>query len=162
TATGLAATLPISRQAVAKHLKLLHDAGLVSSRRRGREALFELEPEPLGEAVAWIGSVAAEGDPPLARLPPPPPPPQHPPRAPRASSRQHPPRPRRVGPDLLPEIGDVDVAGALVAFELGLPELLHDLRAGEPLAGPAGEQPQQLKLGAGQVDRGAAHGGDVP
>jgi ArsR family transcriptional regulator, cadmium/lead-responsive transcriptional repressor len=62
TATGLAATLPISRQAVAKHLKLLHEAGLVSSRRRGREALFELDPEPLGEAVAWIGSVGAEWD----------------------------------------------------------------------------------------------------
>ena len=62
TATGLAATLPISRQAVAKHLKLLHEAGLVSSRRRGREALFELEPEPLSEAVAWIGSVGAEWD----------------------------------------------------------------------------------------------------
>lgn len=62
TATGLAATLPISRQAVAKHLKLLGEAGLVSSRRRGREALFELDPEPLGEAVAWIGSVGAEWD----------------------------------------------------------------------------------------------------
>ena len=62
TATGLAATLPISRQAVAKHLKLLHEAGLVSSRRRGREALFELDPEPLGEAVAWIGTVGAEWD----------------------------------------------------------------------------------------------------
>ena len=43
TATGLAATLPISRQAVAKHLKLLGDAGLVSRRRRGREARFELD-----------------------------------------------------------------------------------------------------------------------
>jgi DNA-binding transcriptional ArsR family regulator len=62
TATGLAATMPISRQAVAKHLKLLHEAGLVSSRRRGREALFELDPEPLGEAVAWIGAVGAEWD----------------------------------------------------------------------------------------------------
>jgi len=62
TATGLAATLPISRQAVAKHLKLLGEAGLVRSRRRGREALFELEPEPLGEAVAWIGSVGADWD----------------------------------------------------------------------------------------------------
>ena len=68
TATGLAATLPISRQAVAKHLKLLHEAGLVSSRRRGRESLFELDPEPLGEAVAWIGSVGAEWDRNLAGL----------------------------------------------------------------------------------------------
>lgn len=62
TATGLAATLPISRQAVAKHLKLLHEAGLVSSRRSGREALFELDTEPLGEAVAWIGAVGGEWD----------------------------------------------------------------------------------------------------
>jgi DNA-binding transcriptional ArsR family regulator len=68
TATGLAATMPISRQAVAKHLKLLGEAGLVSSRRRGREALFELDPEPLGEAVAWIGSVGAEWDQSLAGL----------------------------------------------------------------------------------------------
>jgi len=68
TATGLAATLPISRQAVAKHLKLLHEAGLVSSRRRGREALFELDPAPLGEAVAWIGSVGTEWDRSLAGL----------------------------------------------------------------------------------------------
>jgi DNA-binding transcriptional ArsR family regulator len=60
TATGLASELPISRQAVAKHLKLLAEAGLVNRRRRGREALFELETEPLAEAVAWIGTVGAE------------------------------------------------------------------------------------------------------
>jgi DNA-binding transcriptional ArsR family regulator len=62
TATGLASSLPISRQAVAKHLKLLAEAGLVNRRRRGREALFELETEPLAEAVAWIGTVGAEWD----------------------------------------------------------------------------------------------------
>jgi DNA-binding transcriptional ArsR family regulator len=62
SATRLASTLPISRQAVAKHLKLLADAGLVSSRRRGREALFELEPAPLAEAAAWMGTVGAEWD----------------------------------------------------------------------------------------------------
>ncbi|MFN8218078.1 MAG: metalloregulator ArsR/SmtB family transcription factor [Solirubrobacterales bacterium] len=62
TATGLAATLPISRQAVAKHLKLLGDAGLVSCRRSGREARFELQTAPLAEAVAWIGAVGAEWD----------------------------------------------------------------------------------------------------
>ncbi|MGV1047091.1 MAG: ArsR/SmtB family transcription factor [Solirubrobacterales bacterium] len=60
TATGLASSLPISRQAVSKHLKLLAEAGLVSRRRRGREALFELDAEPLAEAVAWIGAVGAE------------------------------------------------------------------------------------------------------
>lgn len=57
TATRLAAPLSISRQAVAKHLGLLHAAGLVNSRRRGREALFELDPRPLEEAAAWIGAV---------------------------------------------------------------------------------------------------------
>ena len=46
----------------------------------------------------------------------------------------------------------MDVAGADVAVELGLPELLHDLVAGEDLAGAAGEQAQQLELGAGQAD----------
>ncbi len=68
TATALAAGLPISRQAVAKHLKQLDEAGLVSRRRRGREAQFELETEPLAEAVAWIGAVGAEWDESLGRL----------------------------------------------------------------------------------------------
>jgi DNA-binding transcriptional ArsR family regulator len=62
SATRLASSLPISRQAVAKHLKLLADAGLVSSHRSGREALFELEPAPLAEAAAWMGTVSAEWD----------------------------------------------------------------------------------------------------
>jgi DNA-binding transcriptional ArsR family regulator len=68
TATGLASGLPISRQAVAKHLKLLAEAGLVSSQRSGREALFELDTEPLVEAVAWIDAVGAEWDRSLAGL----------------------------------------------------------------------------------------------
>jgi len=62
SATHLASSLPISRQAVAKHLKLLADAGLVSSHRSGREALFELEPAPLVEAAAWMGTVGTEWD----------------------------------------------------------------------------------------------------
>ena len=62
TATGLAAELPITRQAVAKHLGLLGRAGLVSSRRQGRESRFELEPAPLAEAAAWIGAIGAEWD----------------------------------------------------------------------------------------------------
>ena len=46
TATGLAAELPISRQAVAKHLAILGRAGLVSHSRHGREHRFELDPRP--------------------------------------------------------------------------------------------------------------------
>lgn len=66
--TALAAGLPISRQAVSKHLKQLDRAGLVSSRRRGREALFELDARPLADAATWIGAVGAEWDDRLGRL----------------------------------------------------------------------------------------------
>jgi DNA-binding transcriptional ArsR family regulator len=68
SATALAAGLPISRQAVSKHLKLLGEAGLVNSRRSGREALFELDARPLADAAAWIGTVGAEWDSRLGRL----------------------------------------------------------------------------------------------
>ena len=62
TATGLAAELPISRQAVAKHLATLGRAGLVSHRRRGRESLFELDPRPLADAATWLTAVGGEWD----------------------------------------------------------------------------------------------------
>ena len=68
TATGLAAELPISRQAVAKHLATLGRAGLVSQNRRGREALFELDPRPLADAATWLNAVGAEWDTRLADL----------------------------------------------------------------------------------------------
>jgi DNA-binding transcriptional ArsR family regulator len=62
TATELAAELPVTRQAVAKHLAALGDAGLVSARRAGRETRYRLTPAPLGEAVSWIESVGAQWD----------------------------------------------------------------------------------------------------
>ena len=62
TASGLARSLPISRQAVAKHLASLREARLVSSERVGRETVYELRPEPLEDAAAWIGRVGAEWD----------------------------------------------------------------------------------------------------
>jgi DNA-binding transcriptional ArsR family regulator len=68
SATALAAELPISRQAVSKHLAALGDAGLVHSRRAGREILYELQPAPLEDAAAWITEVGAEWDDRLARL----------------------------------------------------------------------------------------------
>ena len=68
TPTGLAAGLPITRQAVAKHLDALGAAGLVSQRRVGRETRYRLTPEPLSEAASWIASVGAEWDDRLARL----------------------------------------------------------------------------------------------
>ena len=68
TATGLAAELPISRQAVAKHLATLGRAGLVSQSRHGRESRFELDPRPLADAAAWLTTVGADWDSRLADL----------------------------------------------------------------------------------------------
>ena len=68
SATELAADLPVTRQAVAKHLTALRAAGLVESRRSGRETLYRLEPGPLDHAVAWIARVGDEWDARLERL----------------------------------------------------------------------------------------------
>ena len=62
TASGLAAQLPMTRQAVAKHLTALHGAELVSSTRIGRETHYKLRPQPLDEAAHWIQMVSAEWD----------------------------------------------------------------------------------------------------
>ena len=62
TASGLAEQLPITRQAVAKHLSALHGAELVRSTRVGRETRYELRPQPLDEAAEWIQAVGAEWD----------------------------------------------------------------------------------------------------
>lgn len=68
SATELAADLPVTRQAVAKHLSALRAAGLVDSRRSGRETLYKLDPAPLDDAVAWIGRIGGEWDERLERL----------------------------------------------------------------------------------------------
>ncbi|WP_370618763.1 ArsR/SmtB family transcription factor [Mumia sp. Pv 4-285] len=51
SASSLAAELPISRQAVLKHLEILRDVGLVESQRRGREVLFR----PIGSELSRLG-----------------------------------------------------------------------------------------------------------
>jgi DNA-binding transcriptional ArsR family regulator len=68
TATGLAADLPITRQAVAKHLAALKRARLVRSSRAGRETRYSLDAEPLADVSDWVESVGAEWDARLARL----------------------------------------------------------------------------------------------
>ena len=62
TATELAAQLPISRQAVLKHLNALTEAGLLDRTRSGREVRYEFRPAPLSEAVDWLTAVGAEWD----------------------------------------------------------------------------------------------------
>jgi DNA-binding transcriptional ArsR family regulator len=68
SATQLASELPVTRQAVAKHLNALREAGLVNSRRAGRETLYHLNPDPLDVAAAWIARVGGEWDERLERL----------------------------------------------------------------------------------------------
>jgi DNA-binding transcriptional ArsR family regulator len=58
----------VTRQAVAKHLAALNQAGLVESRREGRETLYQLTPAPLGAAMEWMAGVGAEWDTRLAAL----------------------------------------------------------------------------------------------
>lgn len=62
TASGLAGELPISRQAVAKHLGALGRARLVSAKRVGRETHYTLDPAPLADAAGWIAAVGGEWD----------------------------------------------------------------------------------------------------
>ena len=68
TLSALAADLPITRQAVAKHLATLEHARLVSHVRAGRETHFALHPEVLSDAAAWIARVGTEWDERLDRL----------------------------------------------------------------------------------------------
>ena len=60
--------MPVTRQAVAKHLSTLAAAGLVRSERRGRETRYALEGTPLEEAAAWLDRVGTEWDGRLAAL----------------------------------------------------------------------------------------------
>ena len=68
TATTLSQHLPISRQAVAKHLVLLRDAGLVAADRAGRETRFTAVAAPLDDLAAWAEHTGRRWDDRLARL----------------------------------------------------------------------------------------------
>src|SRR5207237_7706747 len=60
--TALAAELPFTRQAVAKHLAVLDRAGLVEGSRRGREVRYSVRPEHLDVAARAMAKVAARWD----------------------------------------------------------------------------------------------------
>jgi DNA-binding transcriptional ArsR family regulator len=68
SATDLARELPVTRQAVQKHLGILSGAGLVAARRAGREVLYRPTPAPMSEAMAWMAEVGAQWDDRLAAL----------------------------------------------------------------------------------------------
>ncbi|MEV4895958.1 metalloregulator ArsR/SmtB family transcription factor [Nonomuraea sp. NPDC055795] len=69
TVTDLARRLPISRQAVAKHLGLLAEAGLISAAEpTGRRHPYRLEPAPIRAAQVWLATLAHRWDDRLSAL----------------------------------------------------------------------------------------------
>lgn len=68
SASALAAEMPVTRQAVAKHLTVLERVGLVSGSRHGREVLWTVRPDALDEATAEMGRIAARWDRRLDRI----------------------------------------------------------------------------------------------
>lgn len=68
SATRLAGGLPVTRQAVVKHLQVLAEAGLVSAERAGREVRYALVPERLTPGVSWLVDTGAAWDRRLGRL----------------------------------------------------------------------------------------------
>ena len=68
TASELASTVPVTRQAVVKHLQTLGAAGLVAPTRSGREVHYSLTPGGLEDALAWMLRVGAQWDRRLERL----------------------------------------------------------------------------------------------
>lgn len=64
----LAEDATISRQAVTKHLRMLEATGLASSRREGRERIFELRPARLAAAHRYLDQISRQWDQALDRL----------------------------------------------------------------------------------------------
>jgi DNA-binding transcriptional ArsR family regulator len=68
TATTLSERLPVTRQAVAKHLGVLDRVGLVHGRTAGRERRYEVDVAQLARAVAQLSAVGAAWDARLQRI----------------------------------------------------------------------------------------------
>ncbi len=68
SASKLATELPISRQAIAKHLGLLDSVGLVDRREEGRQVVYSARVAPLRDVATWLETVGGEWDDRLERL----------------------------------------------------------------------------------------------
>jgi DNA-binding transcriptional ArsR family regulator len=68
TATELSSSMPVSRQAITKHLAALGAAGLVERHPSGREVRYSFDPGPLGDLVRWAEGVGDVWDRRLERL----------------------------------------------------------------------------------------------
>lgn len=58
-ASELAEPFGMTLSAVSQHLRTLEEAELVRVRRDGRHRLYELQPQKLGEVIAWVDEFAA-------------------------------------------------------------------------------------------------------
>ena len=58
SASALAGRMPITRQAIAKQLRILTDAGLVEADRGGRELRFDVVAGGVFEAASWLAATA--------------------------------------------------------------------------------------------------------
>lgn len=68
SASRLASELPVSRQAIAKHLTVLDSVGLVARAEKGREVVYSASVRPLSEVTAWLEEIGASWDVRLDRL----------------------------------------------------------------------------------------------
>ena len=68
TVSQLAAVLPMTRQAVTRHMKTLEEAGLVRGSQQGRECRYDVETGPLDDAGRWLQARAASWDDAMQRL----------------------------------------------------------------------------------------------
>ncbi len=68
TATSLSDHLPVTRQAVSKHLAVLDRAGLVHGEPSGRERRYRVDEAQLARAVAQLASVGSAWDARLRRI----------------------------------------------------------------------------------------------
>lgn len=65
---SLTAATPLSRQAMSKHLQALQQAGIVHSRRSGRDRVWELQTARFAEITRYLADISAHWDQAIERL----------------------------------------------------------------------------------------------
>jgi DNA-binding transcriptional ArsR family regulator len=65
---SLTAGSKVTRQAITKHLRVMEEAGLLRSRRQGRESVWELDQERLQEVRRYLKMISRQWDDALDRL----------------------------------------------------------------------------------------------
>ena len=66
--TRLSNGFKMSRQAVTKHLRVMQKSGLARSSRHGRESIWQLDQQRLGEVRIYLDLISKQWDIALSRL----------------------------------------------------------------------------------------------